>query len=63
MTGSRNEPLAPRRAMVIAAHPDDIEFVVAGTAAKWQLAMQSLREITGALSRDSLPMTDFIRKA
>ena len=35
MTGSRDEPLAPRRAMVIAAHPDDIEFVVAGTAAKW----------------------------
>jgi LmbE family N-acetylglucosaminyl deacetylase len=29
------EPLPPQRALVIAAHPDDIEFVVAGTAAKW----------------------------
>ena len=28
-------PSSPRRAMVIAAHPDDIEFVVAGTVAKW----------------------------
>lgn len=29
------EPTPPQRAMVIAAHPDDIEFVVAGTVAKW----------------------------
>jgi len=29
------EPAPPQRAMVIAAHPDDIEFVVAGTVAKW----------------------------
>jgi LmbE family N-acetylglucosaminyl deacetylase len=35
MTQSNKEPLPPPRAMVIAAHPDDIEFVVAGTVAKW----------------------------
>ena len=35
MTKANNEPLSPQRAMVIAAHPDDIEFVVAGTVAKW----------------------------
>ncbi|MBN1581230.1 MAG: PIG-L family deacetylase [Anaerolineae bacterium] len=29
------EPDFPERALVIAAHPDDIEFVVAGTVAKW----------------------------
>jgi LmbE family N-acetylglucosaminyl deacetylase len=32
------EPLPPTRALIIAAHPDDIEFVVAGTAAKWARA-------------------------
>jgi len=35
MTQTHNEPKPPRRAMVITAHPDDIEFVVAGTVAKW----------------------------
>jgi LmbE family N-acetylglucosaminyl deacetylase len=30
-----SEPASPERALVIAAHPDDIEFVVAGTVAKW----------------------------
>ena len=25
----------PRRAMIVAAHPDDIEFSSAGTAARW----------------------------
>jgi LmbE family N-acetylglucosaminyl deacetylase len=35
MTHDNAEPKPPERAMVIAAHPDDIEFVVAGTAAKW----------------------------
>jgi LmbE family N-acetylglucosaminyl deacetylase len=28
-------PWAPERAMIIYAHPDDIEFSVAGTAARW----------------------------
>jgi LmbE family N-acetylglucosaminyl deacetylase len=33
--GSNHEPEPPVRLLVIAAHPDDIEFVVAGTVAKW----------------------------
>jgi LmbE family N-acetylglucosaminyl deacetylase len=36
MTEPRPEPAPPRRALLIAAHPDDIEFVMAGTAAKWR---------------------------
>lgn len=28
----------PKRAMLIYAHPDDIEFSVAGTAARWAAA-------------------------
>jgi LmbE family N-acetylglucosaminyl deacetylase len=32
------EPKTSARALIIAAHPDDIEFVVAGTAAKWARA-------------------------
>jgi LmbE family N-acetylglucosaminyl deacetylase len=32
------EPLAPTRAMAISAHPDDQEFTVAGTLAKWARA-------------------------
>lgn len=38
MTQDHTEPQPPERAMMIAAHPDDIEFVVAGTAAKWARA-------------------------
>jgi LmbE family N-acetylglucosaminyl deacetylase len=38
MTQNNTEPVPPERALVIAAHPDDIEFVVAGTAAKWARA-------------------------
>ncbi len=38
MTHNNAELKPPERAMVIAAHPDDIEFVVAGTAAKWARA-------------------------
>ena len=38
MTQNNTEPMPPERAMFIAAHPDDIEFVVAGTAAKWARA-------------------------
>jgi LmbE family N-acetylglucosaminyl deacetylase len=32
-----NEAWIPKRAMFIYAHPDDIEFTVAGTAAKWAM--------------------------
>jgi LmbE family N-acetylglucosaminyl deacetylase len=35
MNETYKEPLPPKRALIISAHPDDIEFVVAGTAAKW----------------------------
>jgi LmbE family N-acetylglucosaminyl deacetylase len=38
MIRNNTEPMPPERAMIIAAHPDDIEFVVAGTAAKWARA-------------------------
>lgn len=33
-----SDAYVPKTAMFIAAHPDDIEFGVAGTAAKWALA-------------------------
>jgi LmbE family N-acetylglucosaminyl deacetylase len=33
-----NQPATPARAMVIMAHPDDAEFGVAGTVAKWTAA-------------------------
>jgi LmbE family N-acetylglucosaminyl deacetylase len=35
MTDNHHEPAPPERLLVISAHPDDIEFVVAGTVAKW----------------------------
>jgi len=35
----------PRRALVIAAHPDDIEFVVAGTVARWVRAGTRVRYV------------------
>jgi LmbE family N-acetylglucosaminyl deacetylase len=39
------EPAAPQRAMVISAHPDDIEFTVAGTAARWRRAGCEVRYV------------------
>jgi len=39
------EPRPPRRAMIIVAHPDDIEFVVAGSAAKWARAGTRVRYV------------------
>jgi LmbE family N-acetylglucosaminyl deacetylase len=39
------EPDPPERALVIAAHPDDIEFVVAGTVAKWVRAGTKVRYV------------------
>jgi LmbE family N-acetylglucosaminyl deacetylase len=35
MTDKHQEPAPPEKLLVISAHPDDIEFVVAGTVAKW----------------------------
>jgi len=45
MTPIHEEPVPPQRAMVIAAHPDDIEFVVAGTVAKWVQAGTQIRYV------------------
>ena len=45
MTQINEEPLSPQRAMVIAAHPDDIEFVVAGTVARWVRAGTQARYV------------------
>ena len=35
MTQEGNDEFQPERAMVVVAHPDDAEFMVAGTVAKW----------------------------
>ena len=45
MTHINAEPTPPRRAIVIAAHPDDIEFVVAGTVARWVQAGTQVRYV------------------
>jgi len=44
-TAMQPEPVPPRRALVIVAHPDDIEFVVAGTVAKWVQAGAQVRYV------------------
>jgi len=45
MAHINKETPSPQRAMIIAAHPDDIEFVVAGTAAKWVRAGTRVRYV------------------
>ena len=56
MEEAYREPTPPQRAMLVAAHPDDIEFVMAGTAAKWRQAGTQVRYVLvssgGAGSRD-----------
>lgn len=42
---THTEPPPPQRVLFIAAHPDDIEFVVAGTAAKWARAGSHIRYV------------------
>lgn len=42
---ANKEPTPPARALVIAAHPDDIEFVLAGTIAKWTRAGTVVRYV------------------
>ena len=39
------ELVPPQRALFIAAHPDDIEFAAAGTAAKWAQAGTRVRYV------------------
>src|SRR5207302_11397079 len=45
----RKEPLAPKRVLSIHAHPDDQEFTVAGTLAKWARAGREI--VTVCLTR------------
>lgn len=45
MTQIHSEPSPPERLLVISAHPDDIEFVVAGTVAKWVRAGTKARYV------------------
>jgi len=45
----RKEPLAPKRVLSIHAHPDDQEFTVAGTLAKWARAGSEI--VTVCLTR------------
>jgi len=45
MTQIHSEPPPPERLLVISAHPDDIEFVVAGTVAKWVRAGTKARYV------------------
>jgi LmbE family N-acetylglucosaminyl deacetylase len=47
MAEATKEPTAPKRALVVSAHPDDIEFVVAGTVARWRLAGSDVRYVLG----------------
>jgi LmbE family N-acetylglucosaminyl deacetylase len=42
---AKSEPAPPERALLIAAHPDDIEFVMAGTAAKWTRMGSQIRYV------------------
>jgi len=45
MNRRNHEPDPPGRVLVIAAHPDDIEFVLAGTIAKWVRAGTKARYV------------------
>src|SRR3989475_6914505 len=45
----RKEPPAPKRVLSIHAHPDDQEFTVAGTLAKWARAGSEI--VTVCLTR------------
>jgi LmbE family N-acetylglucosaminyl deacetylase len=45
MARVHEEPAPPERALVISAHPDDIEFVCAGTVAKWVKAGSEVRYV------------------
>ena len=45
MADNHQEPVPPDRLLVISAHPDDIEFVLAGTVAKWVRAGTQARYV------------------
>jgi len=42
---ANEEPAVPQRALVIAAHPDDIEYLAGGTVAKWVRAGSVVRYV------------------
>lgn len=45
MNKNNQEPAPPRRAMIIVAHPDDIEFIMGGTMAKWAQAGTGMKYV------------------
>ena len=47
MNETYQEPPAPERVLIITAHPDDIEFTVAATVAKWVRAGTEARYVLG----------------
>ena len=47
MSEAANTSERPRRVMVIMAHPDDAEFICAGTAAKWAAEGQEITYVLG----------------
>jgi LmbE family N-acetylglucosaminyl deacetylase len=63
---ARREPPAPKRVMSIHAHPDDQEFTVGGTLAKWARAGSEIVTVCitsgGAGSNDHTPL-DMTREA
>jgi len=63
MTPIHEEPVPPQRAMVIAAHPDDIEFVVAGTVAKWVQAGTQIRYVLATSGDAGSHEPDMTRKS
>jgi LmbE family N-acetylglucosaminyl deacetylase len=62
MTQINNEPIVPQRALVISAHPDDIEFVVAGTVAKWVRAGSKVRYVVATSGDAGTHRTDVTRE-
>jgi LmbE family N-acetylglucosaminyl deacetylase len=63
MTKVNKEPLPPERLMVISAHPDDIEFVVAGTVAKWVRAGTEARYVVATSGDAGTHKRDVTREA
>ena len=59
-SGGHREPVAPPRVLSIHAHPDDQEFTVAGTLAKWAKAGSSIVTVCitsgNAGSNESTPL-------
>lgn len=63
MTDMHQEPAPPNRLLVISAHPDDIEFVVAGTVAKWVRAGTVARYVVVTSGDAGTHRTDLDRES